>query len=399
MKEITLKNSLKVIIYPKKISTTTISVHVRTGSNNESEDILGISHFIEHMLFEGTKTRSSLQISSEIEKIGGELNAATSNERTFFYAHVPNKHIKKAIEILSDIIQNPSFKQKLIEKERKVIINEIKLITDEPRFHQWTIFTKNLFQKNPAKTPVYGKEETIKKITRKQILDYYRKYYTSNNITITIIGKTNLVKLIKKDFSKLKPKELPKPKIEKEPLQHKPIIFKEKRPTLQSYLVLGYKTPTRLKKESYALDILENILGYGQSSKLFITIRNKYGLAYEIGLEHESKPDYGFFAAYANTNKKNIKRVVSLILKEFKNIQNLTEKELQEAKSSIEGLYILTKDDPKKFSDFLGFWDRVKNASLAENYIKEIKRITLEEVKQVAKKYLTNNYTLTIITN
>jgi len=398
MKKITLNNKLKIILYPKKTQTTTIAVHIKVGSNNESKSVLGISHFIEHMLFEGTSTRSSLQIASEIEKIGGELNAATSNERTFFYAQVPNKHIKTAVEILADILQNPLFQTSKIEKERKVITNEIKLITDEPRFHQWILFTKVLFQNNPAKNPVYGSEATVKNIKKSQLLNYYKKYYNANNIFITIIGNTNCLNLIKKHFSKLKPKQTPKVKINKEPPQIKKTL-KEKKQILQSYIVLGYKTPTRLNKETYALDLLENILGYGQSSKLFTTIRNKYGLVYEIGLEHESKKDYGFFAAYANTNKKNIQKVISLILREFNNIQDLTEKELQQAKTSIEGLFKLTSDNPQKLSDLIGYWETIKDSNLAGTYIEEIKKVTLKELKQTAKKYLTNNYTLSIITN
>ena len=177
MHKYTLKNGLTLLFEKRATKTTAVEVTVKTGSNNESKKINGISHFIEHMLFEGTKTRkSSREIANEIEKLGGELNAYTSNERTAFFAKVLNKHFDKALEILSDIIKNPLFDKKNIEKERKVILKEINLVTDEPRFHQWILFQKTLFKKHPSKNPTYGTVEAVKTITKKDLLNYYHIY-------------------------------------------------------------------------------------------------------------------------------------------------------------------------------------------------------------------------------
>jgi len=155
MKTATLSNGIKVIQIPASNDICCVFLNVKVGSNHEPAEIAGISHFIEHMLFEGTKKRpDSFAISNEIEKYGGELNAATSNERTFFYAKVPAKRFGLALDVISDIACNPIFSDKLIEKEKGIVVDEIKMINDQPRFYQWILFESTLFQKHPAQYPI-----------------------------------------------------------------------------------------------------------------------------------------------------------------------------------------------------------------------------------------------------
>lgn len=400
MEKFELKNGLTIIIEKKPIETTTIQATVKVGSNNENKKINGISHFIEHMLFEGTKKRPNSQIiSNEIESLGGELNAYTCNERTCFYIRVPKKHFDKALDITADILQNPLFNEKNIEKERKIILKEIDLHKDEPRFHQWILFTKTLFKKHPAKLPTYGTVEAVKRITRKDLLNYYHKYYVPNNTIILVVGNfnKNIVNKIKNQFKNLKPKKLSKTKKIKEPKQNKIEIKKEKRKILSSYMVMGYKTPPRKNKDSYVLDVIRSILGRGQSGKIFDEIRNKRGLAYEVGVHHDPSINYGFFAVYLNTDKKNIKKIIQLIIKEFENLKNLTSKELKEAKGFLIGQHILENEDPKELADELSYWESIKDAELLNKYIKEINKINKKDILRVANKYLTKNYTLAMI--
>ncbi len=395
----TLKNGLTVLFEKRNTKTVAVEVAVRTGSNNESGKISGISHFIEHMLFEGTKTRSSSrEIANEIEKLGGELNAYTSNERTAFYAKVLNKHFEKALEILSDILKNPLFDKKAIEKERKVILKEINLVTDEPRFHQWILFQKTLFKKHPTKNPTYGSKEAVKSISRKDILNYYKAHYTPNNIIVSVVGDvSNIKNKINDCFKGLKKSELKKPKKIKEPLQTRPIKKIEKKKLLSSYMILGYKTPKRSEKDSYALDVVDSVLGRGQSGRLFDEIRNKLGLVYEIGTQYEPAIDYGFFAVYLSTDKKNINKIKNIILQEFEKLKKISKKELAEAKTQIEGNYALENEDNFHRADEFIFWQMVKDANLAGNYIKEIKKVTKKDIIKVVDKFLNKNYTLTVI--
>ena len=400
MRKFKLKNGLILLLEKKSTETVAVQATVMVGSNRENEKINGISHFVEHMLFEGTKKRpDSKIISNEIESVGGELNAYTSNERTCFYIKVPNKYMDKALDIMSDILQNPLFDKKKTEKERKIILKEINLHKDEPRFHQWILFSKALFKKHPARLPPYGTVEAVKAITKKDLLDYYQKYYVPNNIILSVVGNFNnrLPLKIKNKFKNFKPKKQAKIKKIKEPPQSKVVTEKEKRKILSSYLVLGYKTPPRNKKESYILDVIMAILGRGQSGKIFDEIRNKRGLAYEIGVHHDPETDYGFFSVYLNTDKKNINETIALILKEFKNLKNLTSRELKEAKGYLIGQHILENEDTRELADELGYWESIKDVKLLSTYIKNVNKITKKDITLVANKYLTKNYALAII--
>ena len=172
----TLKNSLKIIYDKKKSNSITILVNTDVGSNFEPKSIAGISHFLEHMFFEGSKNRTVRQIGESIENVGGEFNAATSHERTIFYIKVPKKHFKLAVDILSDILKNPLFDPKILDKERKVVLEEIKMIYDQPLHYQWTLFLKTLFKRHPTKNSIAGSAESVKNITRTQMFNYFKKF-------------------------------------------------------------------------------------------------------------------------------------------------------------------------------------------------------------------------------
>jgi predicted Zn-dependent peptidase len=335
MRKFKLKNGLTVL-YEKRLSkSVAIEATIKVGSVNECENNNGISHFLEHMLFEGTKKRkTNREIANEIEKLGGELNAYTANEKTAFYAKVLNKHFDKALSVLSDIIQNPLFEQDSIEKEREVILKEINMVMDEPRFYQWILFQKTLFKKHPIKNPTYGKKEVIINLKRDDILNYYKQYYVPNNMIISVVGNVNNLKSkLENSFSNFKSKKSIKKITFQEPKQIKPIIKKEQKKIFNSYMVLGYKTPIRIQKDSYTLDVIRAILGRGQSGKLFDEIRNKRGLAYEIGVQHEASITMGIFAVYLSTDKKNIPLIKKIILEEFQKLKKINNEELNEAKT------------------------------------------------------------------
>ena len=387
-----LKNKLTFTFQRKQSNTVTISISIKTGSNNENSTEKGISHLIEHVLFEGTKTRTQKQISEEIEKTGGELNAQTSNELTTYFATIPKKHFKKTLIILADLIQNPLFINKKIENERNIILNEIKQINDQPRYYQWILFQKHLFKNHPSKHPIAGYPNTVKNITKQQVLNYYNKYYIPNNTTVSIVGDiSNPKSLIEKHFT-FKPKPLKhiKPKQE----ANKQNITSEKRNIQHSYLVLGYKAPSRKSKESYALDILKYYLGYGQSSRLFEEVREKLGLVYEIGTHYEANINYGVFAIYLSTDQKNIPKIKKIILKELNNLQNLTNKQLKQTQEQIQGHFLLKTEDNHFLAEVNSYFAILNQK---QDYIKQIKAITLKDIKNVAKKYLNDKYTLTIL--
>lgn len=391
MKRSVLKNGLTVLLKQRPTNSVAVEVTVKVGSNYEPLRLSGISHFIEHILFEGTKKRTTQQIANEIESIGGEINALTSSERTSYYIVVLHKYLDRALDVLSDIIQNPLFDEKMMGKERKVVLDEINLTMDDPKIHQWILFQQTLYKKHPSRHPIYGTKKSILNLKRKDIVDFYSKYYVPNNVVITIAGNAdkNIIKKIEKYFTFSK-KSLEERKRVIEPKQTKHLKFVEKRNILQSYMVFGYRAVPRNHPDSFVIDVVKSVLGRGQSAKLFDEIRTKLGLAYSIGVHYEAGTDYGWFAVYVGTAKKNIEKIKKIILKEIKNLKKISGKDLRDAINSIEGDYLLSNEDNHSLADTMAGWEVVERPNLVEDYVKNIKKVSKEGVKRVINKYFKN---------
>ncbi|MEK6969055.1 MAG: pitrilysin family protein [Nanoarchaeota archaeon] len=397
MEKVILPNGLTVIFEKRKGNSVVVNVMIKVGSNSEDNSEKGLSHFMEHILFEGTEKRpTNKDISNEIEKIGGDFNAYTSNEKTCFYVKVLKKHFPIAVEILADILQHSLLQEKDIAKEKKVVLKEIDMIYDEPRYFQWVLLQENLFEKHPCRYPTYGTKKSINSLTRKKIIDFYNKYYLPNNMVISVVGEvTGWKKEIEKKFS-FKKGALPASAPVNEPLALRKKIKKRKMNITNTYLVLGFKAVPRNHPDSYTLDVINGILGRGQSGRMFTEIRSKRGLAYDVGTQSIAEKSFGYFAAYATIDKKNISLVQKLILTELDKLKKVTETDLSEAKDFIEGDYLLGLEDAQKASDQILFWDLVKEAKLMDQYIKNIKIVSVAEVKRVAQKYF-KNYTMVVL--
>ncbi len=399
MRKYRLKNGITVLFEKNSSKSVAAEVMFKFGSNFEDKQTLGLAHFLEHMLFEGTKNRrNSREIANEIEKYGGEFNAYTTGDRTAFFIKIINKRFETALDILSDMVANPLFDDKILEKEKQVVLKEINMITDDPRLHQWILFQKILFNKHPAKNPTYGSVDTVKSLDRKQVAEYYYSHYIPNNMIISISGNVgNTGEMTEKYFGKLKPKKLITRPVVNELPQTKIKKFVEKKKTLNSYMVLGYKTVSRLHEDSYVFDVITAILGRGQSGWVFDEIRNKRGLAYQVGVNSEMESDYGMFAVYTGLDRKNIEKAKDIILQQFRRLETLTNKDLEEAKTYIEGNNALQTEDNLHHADNLAFWESIKDARLFYSYLQNVKKVTTEDVKRIAGKYLNQNYTLVVI--
>ena len=399
MKKHILKNGITLIFEKTSSKSVAVEIMFKVGSNYENLKVAGISHFLEHMLFEGTKKRkTSREIANEIEKYGGDFNAYTTGDRTAFFIKIINKKFDNALDILSDMVKNSVFNEEIMEKEKRVILKEINMVNDDPRLFQWILFQQALYEKHPAANPTYGTVGTVKAITRKQLVDYYTAHYTPNNMIISIAGNVNNVKeKIEKYFHELKPKKIIVRAKVNEPVQNamKKVVRKKK--TLNSYMVLGYKAVPRMHKDSYVLDVITGILGRGQSGWMFDEIRNKRGLAYQVGINNESEKDYGMFAVYTNLDKKNIGKAKEIIMQQFRKLGKVTKLDIDEAKTFIEGNYTLQMEDNFHLTDNFSFWDTIKDAKLANSYINNIKKVTVEDVKRIAAEYFTDKYTLVVI--
>ncbi|MBI2659515.1 insulinase family protein [Candidatus Woesearchaeota archaeon] len=399
MEKCRLKNGITLILEKNHSRSVAVEVMFKFGSNFESRKTAGIAHFLEHMLFEGTTNRKdSREIANEIEKYGGEFNAYTTGDRTAFFIKIIKKRLDTALDILSDMVANPIFDEKIIEKEKQVILKEINMVTDDSRLHQWILFQKTLFDRHPAKNPTYGTASSVKSFDRKSVAGYYYSHYIPNNMIISVIGNVKNAKAsIQKYFGSLKPRKRIRRAIVKEPLQKKAKKFVEKKKTLNSYMILGYKTVHRLHSDSYVLDIIAAILGRGQSGWIFDEIRNKRGLAYQVGVNDENEMDYGTFAVYTGLDKKNIEKAKEIILQQFRRLHKASKKDLEEAKTFIEGNHALETEDNFTRADNLAVWETIKDAKLADSYLKNIKKVTIDDVRRAAKKYLNDKYTLVVI--
>ena len=398
MRKFKLSNGLKVLLEKRKSSSLAIEVCIRTGSNNEPASIAGISHFLEHMMFEGTATRTSKQISESIENVGGELNAATSNERTYYYVKIPKKKAELGFEILSDMLKNPAFGKKELEKERKVILEEIKMVHDQPLFYQWVLFGESLFKSHPARNPVYGRFDSVKAITRKNLVSYYMKWYVPNNMILSIVGDVkDPAGLAKKYFGDLDSRPLPVIRKSVEPEDVRPTLRKKKRDTKQAYLVLGYKTVPRLHRDSFVLDVISAIFHKGLSGRISEEIRVKRGLAYSVGADHESKKDFGFFAFHLNCDLRNLETCRKIILNEVDKLCDIDLKEIEDAKEHIIGSVLLSREDSQKSADDLAFWEFIRDARLAKEYLNKIKNVKRADIIRAKKRYFGNNFTQVVI--
>lgn len=388
-----LKNGLKVFYEKKNINSVAIEINVKTGSINETKETAGISHLIEHLVFKNTRNRSQKQITSAIEDLGGELNAFTDNERTAFHSKILNRHFDVALDILSDLVLNPLFLEKDIKQEKGVVIREIDTVKDMPLRYQTDLLPTHLFRKHPLGNMIIGTKESIKKMSRKQILDYYSTYYSPNNMCISIVGNVkNPFRQVEKLFMNSKPSHIPSSKAVKEPEVTTPITYVEKRKMEGSYFSIGFKISSRGSFDSFVLDVINAILGEGMSSRLWQEIREKRSLVYAIHSANKFISDTGYFIIYSGIKKENIPRARKIILEEIKKLKNISEEDIRKAITKIEGSYLLKTEDNEHLATEINYWEtNTSKPELVNDYLKMIRKVTKKHVQSAIDLYFKPN--------
>ena len=378
-----LKNGMTVILEKRDIPVVSVAFAVRCGGINESEEEKGISHFIEHLLYKGTPTRNSKKIAEEIERNGGDLNGFTSEMITAYWCKMPSKHLNVALEVLSDMVKNPLFDEKEIEKERKVIFEEIKMYKDNPRAHSLEEIHKSLFDK-PFGIPLIGTYDTMNSINKEIILKRFEEVYSPNNLILCVVGNANfdeLVNFVEKNFGERKGK-VPEFKI-----KNKNGTKIEKRKGIdQANLVFAYHVPLANDKTSCAAKILSTLMAGGMSSKLFNEIREKRNLAYAVKGDYEINRDFAFNFIYVGTTKENVETVKKIILEEFEMVaKDLTEEELNQLKEQMIGNYQISMEDSQSQMVNLLVEEVNGNAEDFYDFEKNISKVSLKDVKDLAK--------------
>lgn len=341
----TLDNGLTIvgeeIPYLKSI---TLGVWVNAGSRIESEKLSGISHFIEHMLFKGTKNRTSKEIASTIDNLGGQINAFTSKECTCYYVKLLDEHIDIGLDILSDMFLNPLFDKEDIEKERQVILEELKMYEDSPEDLVYDLLMEGVYKTDALGGNIIGTKESLDNMNREIISDYFKKYYVASNSVISISGNfkfEEIVKLIEEKFKNLNKGDV---NIEITTPEFHPCFIAKNKDTEQVNLAISLKAiPLEDREDTYALSIINNIFGGSISSRLFQNIRENKGLVYSIYSAPSLYRKSGELGIYASMSNENLKKVYNLVLEEIDNIRenHLTEEEIRESKEQLKGSYIL----------------------------------------------------------
>ncbi len=397
IKKIVLPNGLRIITIPVAgAKTVTVLAMVGTGSHYETKKINGISHFLEHLFFKGTKKRPSTRyIAETLDRIGGEYNAFTSQEYTGFYAKVAGQHLPVALDWISDILLNSKFAEEEVEREKGVIIEEIKLYQDTPVAYIRTLFEKTLYGDQPAGWFIAGTQETIKKIKRNDILKYWQNQYTGKNALLCLAGKIDKEKTLKSIRSAFKnfPKGQPRKKLKIKEKQTKPKIVIEKKKTDQTHLALGVRAFSLFHPDRFALSLLSIILGGNMSSRLFIEVRERRALAYYISTSAEKFTDTGYLVTRAGVDQKKLPLALKTILAEYAKMkkERVSREELQKAKHYLKGSTLIDLET----SDGMAFWTAgqeilTRKVLTPEEVFRKIDRVTSKDLQRVANNIFQN---------
>ncbi len=391
-KKTTLKNGLRIITIPmKNTKTVTVLVVVKAGSKYERKEINGISHFLEHMLGKGTKKRPTFsEVAATINSIGGAYNFFTSKEYTGFWAKVEKSHLNLALDWLSDILLNSKLQAQEVKREKGVIIEEINMYLDIPRRYIWDLWEKLLYGDQPAGWLTIGEKENILKFQRRDFINYFKNHYSALNTIVCVAGNFNqreLKEKIKKYFRKIS-KAPPQPKIKVIEDQKKPQVLPWFKKTDQTHLCLGVRGYNLNQPQIYAQEILATVLGGNASSRLFILIRDRKGLAYDVQTSAELYTDSGYLVTQAGIPHKNVKEVISLILREYKNIREkkIPQAEFQKAKDYLKGNMTLSLELSDTQASFYASQELLTGKILTpEERSAKIDEVTVNDIQKVAQ--------------
>ena len=386
-----LENGLTIIgeeiPYVKSIS---LGVWINVGSRIENEEISGVSHFIEHMLFKGTENRTSKQIASEIDNLGGQINAFTSKECTCYYVKLLDSHIDIGIDILSDMILNSKFNEEDINKERSVIIEELKMYEDSPEDLAYDLLTENIYAGDSLGMNIIGTEESLNKLGKNEILNYFEKYYVPNNAVIAISGNFEFSEIVKKIEEKFKNWENKDINIELKKAEFKSCFLTKNKDIEQVNLAMSLEAvPLENEEEVYALAVINTVFGGSISSRLFQKIREEKGLVYSIYSSQSLYRKCGELGIFASMSNEHLEEVYNSIIEEisFMKENYLTDKEISESKEQLKGSYILGLESTSSRMMSIGRSMTLNNKlESSDDILKAIDNVDKNTVKKVIDK-------------
>jgi predicted Zn-dependent peptidase len=373
------------------IRSVSMGIWVKSGSRHEDPNVNGISHFVEHMVFKGTTSRSAEDIARQVDSIGGNMDAFTGKETICFNIKVLDEHLPIAVDVLSDMVLHPVFDRQEITRERGVILEEIKMDEDNPDYLVHEIFTQAFFKDHPLGKPILGTKETVRRFDQDAVLAYYGRRFAPGNLVISAAGNVvhaEFVELLQKQFGQLPAgsngwHDTP-PKINSR------IILRNKKALEQVQICVGVPSYRISHEKRYVSYILNTLLGGGMSSRLFQNIREKQGLVYSIFSELNPFRDTGLLSVYAGTSRESAPKVVKAIVSEFRQLKEsaITDEELKRAKDQLKGSLMLSLESSTARMSNLArqemYYDRFFGM---DEIIARIQAVTLEDLVQSAAEF------------
>jgi predicted Zn-dependent peptidase len=401
----TLPNGVRIVTEQMAhVRSVSMGIWIGTGSRREAPDENGISHFIEHMVFKGTKNRSAEDIARSVDSIGGGLDAFTAKEMVSYNTKVLDEHLPIAFDVLADLVLNPLFREDDIEKEKGVILEELKMEVDNPEYLLHEIFSSNFWKDHPIGKPILGTRDTVKGFHQEMLGEYYSRIYSPSNILITAAGNLkheHLVELARERFEGLKINgALP---ADRRPTPHARLVFRNKTSLEQTHLYMGVPSYPFPHEQRFVCYVLNTVLGGGMSSRLFQNIREKQGLAYAVYSELSMYSDTGCLAIYAGTSVETARQVVDSIIKEFREMKTnlVPEEELRRAKDHLKGSFMLGLESTSSRMGNLARQDMYfKRFFTLDEMVASIESVTAEQVQKLAQEFFDpKNITLAMLGN
>ena len=376
------------------VRSATVGIWLKKGSRHEPKHLNGILHFIEHAVFKGTARRSALDIAVESDRLGGHLDAFTSHEITGFMMKVVDKNALQALDLIADMLANPSFDEKEMRREQKVILEEIKMVEDSPEEILGEIFTEKFFPNHPLGLPIEGTRKTVRTFNQKATLEFHQEIYSPENLVVAAAGNvehTQIVDLMQKVFGQRETTN-PKSKIQnpKSPLPAAPIVIRRKQNLEQAHVIIASPWLSATDERRYAGSLLVSILGDGNSSRLWQTIREKRGLAYSVGADASDFQDCGIFSIYAGCSPEKVGEVVDLSIAELKKIKTygVSEDELNLAKEQTTASILLGLEDSASRAEVLAQQEITHGRIISvEESLEKFNRVTAQEIQDLAKEF------------
>lgn len=386
-----LKNGLRIVSERlPNVRSVGVGIWITTGSQDEPSNLAGISHFIEHMLFKGTEKRSARDIAVEIDSVGGRINGFTEKEMTCCHAHLLGEHLPLAVDILSDIVRNPAFRPEDVWLEKNVVLEEINRYEDSPEEQVCDMFLRCLWGGHPLGRPILGSRKVIERFTSKTLRNYIQRRYTARRVIVSAAGAVDheeFVEVVKERLSDLPSGE----GVEIGPPQPRggKMVFRRRRDIEQVHVCMGVPACSYLDERRYAQAVLDAIFGASVSSRLFQEVREKRGLAYVIGSQLVVLKRAGVLEIYAAVSPKSIGELISVMGQQIRSLaeEGPALEEVERAKSHLKGSFLLALERPEgvmiRLARGLYYLERVVPL---EETIEKTERVTLEDVKSVARE-------------